>query len=604
MPDPKYIPPRDGQCLIEKLIPDDILSYIFRLGAEAQVHDDEWFIEEDDGDEAFEDVDTEEEPEAVEDEDEAQGNLFQEYDATDPNENNSIWTLPFQVRVARVCRRWRQTSLNLPLLWTCITFYEQPPFEDSRLWIERSKDCPLDLTINIPAYPKTEDDSDAVDEYSPDPRKEGLQRLRQILDVASPHVGRWKTFDLSVTTWEQMNCALTRLESIGKAPMLQQLSLYCDEDTGYERFFPQGFKAPKVIFDGNLPKLEHLGLWSVHFDWNILIPRPVPSPSNETLMGQEITTTNLTEIELAFHALDVRPTFQQFSDIVQRSPRLQALKLTCSGPWFPPEHTSRDKIVLPALDTLVLGNQDEPYAIKLIKAFYMPKLTSLSLDLADSSFSNFARCLVAPIEAPSSITPVVEAVENLSLNAAEPEAGNAKPPSLLTNLTFLKLSGFMCEDACARLIYENATRVSRLCLNMKFLPDPFLLLLISNRANSWQDMTPEMLLNISNDARASPLLLPDLQFLTIGGVDGDALVALVAARKAARIPLKELNVGHLSNVKPEDREYIRQNVDDTQYVFLSDDEILADEEDEDDEDDEEDGEEAVDGGDEPNEAAT
>lgn len=577
MPDPKYIPSKGGRCLIEALIPDDILSYIFRLGAEAQIHDDEWFIEEDDGDEAFEDVDSEE---YQDDESEGEaGTLVREYDATDPNVNNFIWALPFQVRVAHVCKRWRQTALNLPLLWTSVTFYDQPPFEDSKLWIARSQNCPLDLTINIPAYLQDKEDSEVADEYLPDPKKEGLQRLEQILDIAIPHVSRWKTFDLSVTTWEQMYLALTRLEPIAAASTLQQLSLYCDEDVGYERFLQQAFKAPKVLFGGNMPKLKHLGLYSVHFDWDLLT-RP-----NNLSSDPKACMTNLTEIELAFHALDVRPTFKQFSDAVRRSPRLEALKLTCSGPSFPPEHTSRDRIVLPNLDTLVLGNQDEAYAIKLIQSFYMPKLTSLVLDLADSSYSDFARCLAAPAEPPSSLETASDVGHDLPTNAPELGRSQVKAPSILTNLTFLKLTGFMCDDACARLIYENATRLTRLYLHMKFLPDPFLLLLITNRGLSWQDMTPALLLhgNVSNESVDSPPLLPNLQSLTIGGVDGDALVALVAARKAARMPLNELHVDHLSNVRPEAREYIRRNVDDAQYVFLSDDEIFADEEEEEDE---------------------
>jgi hypothetical protein len=599
MTDPKYIPPPNGKCLIDKL-PPDILSSIFRLGTQAQLEDDEWFIQDDDGDEDYEDVSSSEEEHAR---DETGGNVNGDeksvsippliptsssnarvYDATSPEEENPVWTLPFQVRVSHVCRKWRRIALDCPLLWTSITFHESYPFSESEAWLHRSKQCPLDISLDIPPYDdelkfsSSHDDEDV--EYDADPEKKGLERLKQILDIIMPQVRRWKSFDLSTVTYEQAHTALKSLgdcPSEPGAPLLEELSLYCDEDTAFERFMHEQYKSHILLFGGHAPKLTNLGLWSVHLDWNLLLPQALRSGSFMHTSSQLPVANNLREIELSFHATEVRPSLDQFLMILKASPCLESLKLACSGPILSSDITESDRISLPNLRLLFLASLDEPYATKIIRLLHTPGLVSFGLDFDDGSYREFVRLLAQPVTTPTCVVRAPfddsndEAIRSL-LEMSLDATSLPRPASLLSNLTFLKLSGLFSEDGCARILYEGAPRVEKLYLNLHYLPETFLSLLIAN-----QDETIEGAELIARAIRAgtpqAPPLLPQLKELTIGGVQGDSICFLITARKVAGVPLQSLHIEWRTPFVPEDRAWIYHNVDTVDFVELSDEEL-------------------------------
>jgi hypothetical protein len=276
---------------IDKL-PNELLCYIFTLGEEAQDGDDD-----------------------DDDDDDTQSDVIQ---------------LPFKVLVSHVSTRWRTVALGIPTLWTRLDFAEGPPFDKSRTWLERSKECPLDieLDLTLDQDPRSDDSDNQLNTTSEDddepedrvPMPGGLPPLKNVQrrlpgrispqdlplvrDLILPHVPRWRVFELMVNDFQIMYGILSTLSSIPSAPQLQALRLYhYDDDEDYDHFSPSHLKQPFIPFSGRAPGLMQAALWGVHVDWDTCT----------FLQG-------LKELELAYHAKDVRPCYEIFTRILRGSP--------------------------------------------------------------------------------------------------------------------------------------------------------------------------------------------------------------------------------------------------------------------------------------------
>lgn len=95
-----FIPPADGKCPVDGL-PNELLAYIFTLGAEAEAEGDE----DDDG--------TEEEEEKFDWDD----------DEDEDEEEDEKPELEFQVLVSHVCRRWREIVIQVRYLSLLCSFF-------------------------------------------------------------------------------------------------------------------------------------------------------------------------------------------------------------------------------------------------------------------------------------------------------------------------------------------------------------------------------------------------------------------------------------------------------------------------------------------------
>ncbi|KAH8114329.1 hypothetical protein DFH11DRAFT_1593832 [Phellopilus nigrolimitatus] len=598
---PKYIPPLGNQCPIEEVLPPEVLAYIFELGTQGEENSDEWDeVEEDDGDEAYEDVDSDDESDFGVDS--MRVGKVKITDDTDDGEGDTAEFLPFQVRMSHVCRRWRQVAIDTPVLWSRLSFSEPPPFDKSKEWILRSKQSPLDINIDVTlpeeaAFPMvglvdTEQNTAEDSSKHTDAQKAketlseiALQDIGQIMDLIIPHVSRWRTFELSVSTYAHMYFVLNQLGKCSAdpgAPILETFSLFCyddSEDTGFERFVFDELRTHFMPFGGYVPKLAQVGLWGVHLDWSIFIP---PSErSVEALQTLPSTTTSLTDIELAYHAKDVRPT------------------------------SHIDPLFLPTLRNLRLAFLDEDYASKLLRQLYAPGLTSISLDFDESDFTEFIHRLVAPKPMPLSPPPISKYQLSFlliwTLHSESRTIDPSKPASILANVTDVKLSGMPCADASAGVFYAACPRLKRLYLNMHFLPLSFFTLLMQQTeierttvngrpVEAARIVMPEGPQLMANSASRGALVCTRLETLTVSGMDGDALVTLVKTRKALGAPLRELNVDEMDTVTDDDLEWLEANVEDVNVVEISDDEGESVEGDEDEEDENGEGVDEEDGG--------
>src|ERR1700761_2885163 len=193
-------------------LPPELLAHIFIIGTETEIREEDgaWEeVEEDDDELSIDDI--------VEEEFDLKDLLMDgkkrylpirsaSKKAPTPVSESSTSTsesLPVKaelpVTISHVCRHWRTVAIKTPMLWTSIDFSDGPPFEKSKTWIERSKDCDIDICIDFT-------DPDVLEEDFESSRP--LSELMRIMDIATPHMHRWREFVLSVTNTEHMQAVL------------------------------------------------------------------------------------------------------------------------------------------------------------------------------------------------------------------------------------------------------------------------------------------------------------------------------------------------------------------------------------------------------------
>ncbi|KAH9179218.1 hypothetical protein EDB89DRAFT_2225142 [Lactarius sanguifluus] len=441
-----FIPPSDGTPVNN--LPNELLSSIFTLGSEAEKsgHDDNAKEEEEEEEEAG------------------------------PR-------LPFQVLVSHICRRWREVVIGIPTLWTYLDFAEGPPFDKSRAWLERSKDQPLDIEIDctIDSDPESESEPDDGSEDQADSSSENElvspqdrvampggpplaplggkghkpschvspADLPVVRDLILPHSARWRTFELLVDDFHLMYNTLATLSRILEAPELRALRLcHYDDNENYDHFSPADLKQPFFTpFSGRAPELGLVTLWGVHVDWETCT----------FLQGLE-------ELELAYHAKDVRPPYKLFTRILRGSPDLHTLTLSASGPAGDPEVDWPASVIeLPSVRQLGLAFLEPSYASALLKRLVFP---------------NFW-----PRPAPN------------------------QRHSLCHNLVDLKLSGMQCSTAAVNKLYYALSNLVSLDINCNHLRSQFFTYLFS--------------MNLVDEPHE--FTIPKLTTLTTSGISGERI---------------------------------------------------------------------------------
>ncbi|KAH9841549.1 uncharacterized protein C8Q71DRAFT_337009 [Rhodofomes roseus] len=518
--DNPYLPPQDGRCLINDL-PTELLSQIFLMGAEM----DDPTSEDEDEDEDYD----------SDDEDKSDDEDEEDKDGEDEDEKPS-----FEVTGSHVCKLWRDVAINTPALWSSLNFSEGPPYTKSAVYLERSKGSPLDLTIDVT---KDEDSDDETDPNNPVPALAELMvcsdELEAILKLIIPHVWHWRLLELMVSDYVLMHSALTQMAACPSAPMLEVLELYHyeEDEEGEEMFAPAKFKEQNfVLFNGNAPRLTHVALWGVHLDW----------AASTFLSG-------LTELELAYHAKDVRPPFKDVARILRDSPEMGTLTICQSGPtggpaeWLEsmmdPNAMQTDSsepqpdttISLPSLKNLVIAFLEPEYAKNLVERLVLPNLKSLAIDLEEDDGTPLLQTLTRP----SSTT----------------------GKSVLSGLQALKVAGVQCQEGTVIVdMYAALTNLVQLNLNFGFVSDKWFDVLVAQ----WESVA----------GSGKDPLLPRLETLTTSGLSGKDVRKLIEARKAMNRPVKTVFMNQMDELEEEDEQWIKDNVDEFDYFEGSDEEDI------------------------------
>ncbi|KAI0072856.1 hypothetical protein K474DRAFT_318657 [Panus rudis PR-1116 ss-1] len=544
------IPPANGRCYINEL-PPELLANIFELGVEMERSDGDEWEDVDDDDEAVDSdspfpgsrkrtlndvLHEEEQARQLEEKVEREGNgvgpsssssskpqaeekveVITLPEEGDGKAGSEAKKLPFEILVSHVCKLWRDIALSLPTLWTQIEFREKhkPPYAKALAYISRSKNAPLDISID---FTLDEDDDDDDDDDN-DMDFPGLPELKMIGDIVLPHVEHWRSFELLVDDYHLMHPVLLKLGQCPSAPILETLLLYCHEETELDEFYPPEFKEQDfVLFHGNAPNLTHVSLWGVHLKWE---------ESLTFLHGLE-------DLELAYHTEDVRPSYRQFQRMLMSSPKLEVLSLKYSGPrggpvdWLESVSSQSEQttpvedgqgeqsqvvaapstqITLPVLTELLIECDKAPWLTALFERISMPRLHTLALDLEGDDFTEFVNFLTRPSSTTSTTT---------SSSSSTTSSSTRKP--LLSNILHLKITDLPCSDSSIEKIIDALDSVSSLNLNFNYLPRTWAYLLQGYGANG-------------NPETPTPrLYLPKLQTLTTRGLDGNEVLGIVKTR--------------------------------------------------------------------------
>ncbi|KAJ7505366.1 hypothetical protein B0H11DRAFT_1978314 [Mycena galericulata] len=591
-----FIPPAHG-CPVNDL-PPELLAHIFELGRQMDDDDDydgdyeegidladEWETDDEEGDADEEinadmDVDTDTDvrmsspakrrtalaapapgPPYDSDED---AEVEEEEDGEEDDDDDDESDLAFQELVSHVCRHWREIAFGQHTLWTRLQFDGHPNFERARAWLERAHGLPLEITIDCtsvhgqdqdegPDTPEvqpppgglfnillsfdpstgaimtstTTDDPLAPQEDKPEPQPcISLEDLIVILDMIIPHVQEWRILEVHVNSYTYMYEILQRLAQCAEAPLLEELGLYSYDDTeDYETFQPPQLATPFLPFHGLAPRLTHVAFWGVHIAWD---------ESLTLLKG-------LRELELAYHAKDVRPSFRTFRAMLDASPEIELLSLCLSGTTG-----DMETVEVPSLRSLVLCYLEAEYAKPLMHALVLPALDELTLQLQEEDYTEFVTQLATP--------------------------ARGETRTLLAGLTSLKLTSLPCSATAAKLFMRQLAGLRRINLNCT-----------GHDELQFFEMLSEVMPGSGVPGQlVMPVYCPKLDTLRVAGVEGAAVRKLVAVRKAAGAAVNDVSMSERDMMDPKDEKWLRANVNTFDFFEPSDSEEEVDDEDMDD----------------------
>ncbi|KAF8195454.1 hypothetical protein BJ912DRAFT_1040399 [Pholiota molesta] len=586
-----YQPPKDGKCPINDL-PDEILGYIFSVGVDQEIEEEiEGYSSEDD---AWEDIDEEEEEEnssGDEDEDEEMGtapipvaNAGKAPHDSDSNSDGSSDSdmyedevqIPFQVLVSHVCKRWRAVALDSHVLWTTINFEKRPNLEKAQTYISRAQGLPLTISIDC-TFPEDIDEEDHPDHplylenkdlrrarrrdrarACDDPHCEGhgddkmdvdddtedevihflsQKELASILDLIEPEVSHWGSLDFRASTYGYVHLLLSRLAKLPSAPLLEAFRVYHFEDCDDYEFFNGDDKTSFLPFRGDAPLLRDAVFWGVHIDWEA---------------ATHSFLTDLHDLELSFHAKDVRPSYDAFSKFITNSPNLHTLTLSLSGPVLP-EGVAFDAereeggwgptlLAIPSLHEFAIQFHDPKYASALIQHLDLPNVSGLLLNFDEQDYTSFVHTLLKPVK--------------------------GRTESLLQHIDHLKISGLPCGVAAAHAFLDQLGNLKS--LNLKKLIDPS-----ATSAPFDRDADPEEIAAYQAAAAQAAALSAasgsgSENNAHDDSVDGFRLKQLVEARKKLGAPLKRVFMSHHDRVTEKEEKWLRANLEELEFFEPSD----------------------------------
>ncbi|KZP02909.1 hypothetical protein FIBSPDRAFT_1055574 [Athelia psychrophila] len=121
------------------------------------------------------------------------------------------YSLPFSLLVSSVSRRWRDTALSSPPLWSRLSFTADPLASswNAFLFLPRSGTHPLDIRIDL---------------------EHADRSMERVLEIILPHCERWRT--LCVIPWDALALTLRAIRDIS-VPLLQHVEILGPYEAAY-----------------------------------------------------------------------------------------------------------------------------------------------------------------------------------------------------------------------------------------------------------------------------------------------------------------------------------------------------------------------------------
>ncbi|KAG8927173.1 hypothetical protein FRC02_008424 [Tulasnella sp. 418] len=265
----------------------------------------------------------------------------------------SIKTAEMAFTFSHVCRRWRQYALDMPTLWTTLTFKRTTRYqtwEREKAFLERSKDSPPLIVI----YGPRGWDSIGL----------SASAVAGILRVINPHLHRLGSLFIFLRL-KGIKVICDQLRH-ACAPALKRLEINPSNES------PRPSKWQFHIFGGGLPNLEY---WRSHF--------PVmPSPSLSPRMDNLRTLLIWDDKEERSHRIKLEGIISMLS----KCPRLERLSLSFNYPLElnPLRQQMVPQISLPHLSSLDNMSIYSWHIIPILVFIKIPSLRYLGPEISNS----------------------------------------------------------------------------------------------------------------------------------------------------------------------------------------------------------------------------
>ncbi|KDQ16061.1 hypothetical protein BOTBODRAFT_173339 [Botryobasidium botryosum FD-172 SS1] len=340
-------------------LPDECLSAIFVMGSELDdgSRDDIGYTSEDVADESegeeeeeVEEEESEEEGDDEEDEeDEGNDEDDDADDGVDEEEEPVVHdSRSFGLLVSQVCRRWRKVALDSGQLWTRIELTDQPPFEAMELWLERSRNYPLDVILNTEPF--------GVD------GKALTLNLRMALEVLKSYVSQCaepRCIDLTINSrsHKSIMLILSELSQLHRQLRLRTLKLV-DRSRVFSGARGGKWKTAQLL--ELMRGVRNLQLREYRFPWD----HPV--------------YTNLAELRITGIESANQPTVAQFQAVLRSCPLLELLDLNRIS-IIADSHTRPSSTLMDCLRTIKVTDLDFDTFASIFELIRAPQLARLGI---------------------------------------------------------------------------------------------------------------------------------------------------------------------------------------------------------------------------------
>lgn len=233
-------------------------------------------------------------------------------------------------RITHVCRHWRDTAINTPILWT------KPPTRNEHytsLMLERSKIASLNILLDS-------------------------QVSTSAVTSISGHIGRIQTLEMVLrtdqltNTWDRLGASsqvFSRLESL-------------DIERPWWRHNTTNWTLPSTIIE-RTTLIHSLHLKRITFDWQIL------------------AALNLTSLQLTDVRLTEQVSSEKLLQTLRQMPRLHHLALNLVDLLFPIDVPTMQFTIVPLLflQSLDVSDYNHRHIPFLLSHLSLPRLNNLSI---------------------------------------------------------------------------------------------------------------------------------------------------------------------------------------------------------------------------------